>query len=180
MITYTLDSSDHLTAIGGGWQEFARSNNGNSLTEEEILGRPLFDFIHGAEIRQIYKSIFTKVRETGRALKFTFRCDAPDMRRSMEINIAPLPDGGLEIRTDLLTEEPRRTVPVLEPDVPRTMEILPICCICGSVQSEAGYWVPLEEGCARLGLFESSCQPQLSHGYCPTCFAEQLKLVQST
>lgn len=177
MITYSLDLNNTLVDVGGDWDAFALANQGDDLTRENVLGAPLFRFIVGAEVTAIYKSLFAKVRNHGHALSFAFRCDSPTFRRRMKIYIAPMPNQGLAVRTELLEEIPREEVPLLDPGIPRTEELIQICCICSDVRSKEGLWVPIEQESARRNLLENSALPRLSHGYCPQCLEEQLTLL---
>lgn len=177
MITYSLDANDTLIDIGGTWEDFARENKGESLTRENVLGKSLFTFVNGREVRSIYKSLFSKVRRQGSTLSFAFQCDSPTCRRRMRIHIDPMPDQGLTVRTELIEEIPREEVPLLDPGLPRTEEQIQICCICSDVRSKEGLWVPIEKESDRRKLLESSALPQLSHGYCPRCLEEQLTLL---
>jgi hypothetical protein len=179
MIVYSLDDRDRLIAVGGAWDEFACANHGDHLTRDQVLGKPLFDYVAGPEIQHVYKALFARVRRAQRALTFLFRCDAPACCRRMRMKIEPLPENGLAIRTELLDEIPRGVVPVLDPSVPRTDEALHICCICANVKSQGDTWVPIEEESARLGLFETRVLPRLSHGYCPSCLDDQIRLIDA-
>ena len=178
MITYSLDSNNTLVDVGGDWEAFALANHGDDLTRENVLGMPLFRFIVGAEVTMIYKALFTKVRNQQRPLSFIFRCDSLTCRRQMMIHIDPLPSLGLAVRTELLEDAQRDEVPLLEPGVPHTEEIIHICCICSDVQSTGNRWVPIEMESARRHLLECDAVPRLSHGYCPDCMENQLKLLE--
>ena len=85
----------------------------------------------------------------------------------MRMTILPLPDKGLEFRSELLREEPRPKVDLLDPALPRGTDFLEMCSWCKKVK--APDWVEVEEGVARLGLFQEPGLPRVSHGICPDC-----------
>lgn len=176
MITYTLDAQDIIVAVGEAWDAFARANDGEALLAERVKGRPLFDFVQGSEVVQLYHALFRKARASQRPLSFTFRCDAPSCQRRMSFDVNPLPDGGLQVRTELLDEAARRPVRLLDPHVPRDDTFAVLCAICSDVKSEDGQWRRLEEESERRGWLEAETVPRLSHSYCPRCLEEQLQL----
>lgn len=178
MITYTLDLDNKLVDVGGDWETFARENQGESLTRDKVLGAPLFRFVSGPEVVMLYKALFAKVRSQQQPLSFAFRCDSPTCRRRMKIHIEPRPHLGLSVRTELLEEEGREEISLLRPDFPRTDELIQICCICSDVRSEGDTWIPIEEESARRRLLEGNAVPRISHGFCPRCLENQLKLLE--
>lgn len=54
----------------------------------------------------------------------------------------------------------------LDRHVQRLEGLLPICCFCKSIRTEAGVWEPLE-----VYISERS-EAQFSHGFCPRCGQE--------
>lgn len=175
MVEYTLDANDIVVDIGGEWDEFARANRGEDVVRVRVLGRPIFDFITGSEVQQLYRSIFAKVRQKRRSLSLTFRCDAPKFRRLMACTIAPERRDCVRIEVKLISEEPREPQPILDRDMQRDRSLVVICCICGDIKSEGGDWVGVELESSRCGWLESNLVPQLSHAYCPACFEKELR-----
>jgi hypothetical protein len=65
-------------------------------------------------------------------------------------------------------EERDASQPLLDPDAPRGGGTLLMCGWCDRFEVD-GEWVEVEEAARRLGLFERSEMPRLSHGICPEC-----------
>ena len=179
MITYRLDSENRLVDVGGDWEQFARDNDGDGLSRDYVVGRPLFAFIEGPSIVQMYRAIFNKVRQTQKIIAFDFRCDAPVCRRRIRLQVAPGTDDSVELTAAIVESTVREPVPLFDKKVPRSQEKICICCICSDVQSEGRRWVGIEEETTRLKLMESDAIPQLSYGYCPRCLEAQIKMLES-
>ncbi len=133
-----------------------------------MVGQPLHGFITDMETRHIYDLLLHRVRKTGDAVVVTFRCDAPALRRFMELRVAPWSDGGVELDCRLVRREPREAVALLDPTHDRSSEFLTICSWCKRVRVGAA-WVEVEEAVERLALFHADRLPQLTHGMCPGC-----------
>jgi hypothetical protein len=56
-----------------------------------VIGFLLWDFICHPETKQLFHDLLKKVRETGRPVTFPYRCDSPDCRRFMELEIVRYP-----------------------------------------------------------------------------------------
>lgn len=87
VVQYEIDATDRLVRVNDAWSSFATANGGLHLVAHRIIGCSLWDFIAGETTRQVYKSLLRRVRDGGRS-RFTYRCDAPERRRSMEMTIA--------------------------------------------------------------------------------------------
>lgn len=165
---YHIDSEERLTCANDEWLAFAVENNSSHLTRKSVLERPLWDFITGMETRHLYRLIFSKVKKTGMPVKIPYRCDSPELRRFMEMEIVPVKDGSVQMNCTLLRVEPRPRMDLLDPFMDRSNEFLTICSWCRRVKIGSG-WVEVEEAVQRLNLFEAQRLPQLTHGICPDC-----------
>src|SRR6266852_7911105 len=75
-VLYRIDGADVLTDVSGAWDEFARGNGGIG----QVVGRPLWHFVTGTEVRAVWSQMLRRVREVGGPLAFLYRCDAPGLR----------------------------------------------------------------------------------------------------
>lgn len=166
---YKIDSEDRLTVVDTAWLRFARQNGGVRLERESVVGRPLWDFVAGAETRRIYRLMFRRIRSDGSGVSVPFRCDSPSMRRLMVLELSSNPEGGIELKTKLIRNEPRDPVPLLNPAFPRTDDFLTICSWCKQVLLPTGRWATTENAISKLGLFLAPQLPRLTQGICPTC-----------
>lgn len=166
---YQIDSEDNLVRVTEEWLRFAVDNGWQGFTEKSVLNRPIWDFIQDMETRHIYRLIFSKVREASTIVLIPFRCDSPDLRRFMEMELVPEPQNSIEINCRLLKVEHRPYMRLLDPSADRSGEFLTICSWCKRIKT-GSVWLEVEDAVKRLKLFESEKLPQLTHGACPACF----------
>lgn len=166
-VAYRIDSRDVFVHLSDGWLDFATANDAPDLRPENVVGRPLWDFVADETTRQLYREILVRVR-AGRVVSFPFRCDAPDSRRFMEMSVTTLGGGVVEFESTTRREEERDPPqPLLDREAPRAGDLLRICGWCKRV--DAGGWREVEEAVAALRLFERRELPRLTHGMCDGC-----------
>lgn len=166
-LVYMVDERDRLIYVNPAWELFALENDAPELTAHSVLGRPLLDFIHGAESKHMTSMLLRRVRAAGSAIVVPFRCDSSSQRRELEMVVTPI-DGCVEFRTRVSRSLPRRPIPLLTRGRPRTDELLTLCSWCNRVKV-FDQWVELEDAAQVLGLFERPILPTLTHGICTRC-----------
>lgn len=118
--------------------------------------------------------LIRRLRDRGGAVELPFRCDAPGLRREMNIRIAAGSTGrAVMFRTSLRSEEARKPQRLLDPQAERDEETLEMCGWCDRFRV-AGEWVEVEVAAARLELFRRDRLPRISHGICAQCDARLL------
>jgi hypothetical protein len=168
-VLYRIDSEDRLAELNDGWLAFAQANQGQALHSSNILGRSLWDFVADAETRHLYQVMVQRLREAGPPVRFRFRCDAPDRRRLLAMEITGDKTGGIQFSVTPVLEEPRVSISLLDPSHARGEHFLTMCSWCKRTRLPTGRWVEIEEAVEELGLFEDSPLPGVSHGICSTC-----------
>ncbi len=88
---WIIDAADKLVHVNDAWLAFAGENTAPQLTAASVLNQPIWRFIQGQETIYLYKQIFGRVRAGKSPVKFPFRCDSPDCRRFMEMQLSLLP-----------------------------------------------------------------------------------------
>lgn len=167
-ILYRLNNEDQIIFVNNAWDQFASANEGGHLAGGQVLRRCLWDFIADSTTQQLYRDVLKRVR-SGRPVRFGFRCDSPDRRRLMEMDILPKDNRAVEFRTRTVSEEGREPQLLLDVHQSRSDELLRMCSWCKKVDI-GGDWTEVEEAVARLRLFEQAVLPNLTHGICETCF----------
>ena len=168
-LQYRLNAQDQISSVNQEWVSFAEANEGRTLLPPEILGRPLWDFIADVETQHIYRVIHRRVRTLRVPVRLSFRCDGPERRRLLQLDI--LAGDGLELlyRVRTLKEEIRPSVPLLDPRRPRSETFVTMCAWCKRIAASPRRWLEVEDGVAALGLFDETRPPQITHGVCEEC-----------
>lgn len=166
---YWLDDRDQIVFVSEAWDAFALANSGEQLTENRVLGRPLWEFITDRTTRLLYRDILAWVRG-GHPVRFILRCDSPGCCRLLEMGVSAGLGGSVEFRIRTLSEEPRKPQPLLDTERPHSKELLRMCGWCKKV-AVCGGWVEVEEAVSLLGLFERALLPDVTHGICEDCYA---------
>lgn len=174
-VAYQLNAADEIVFVNDDWVRFALANQGEAYLPEKVLHHKIWDFIKDDLSVQLYRQIFERVRG-GRAFQFSFRCDAPERRRLLEMTIRPGKDGGLELETKPLWVQHRAPQKLLE-NVTATHpeETLLMCGWCKRINVGDGNWEEVEDAVVRLGLFERQESVQVSHGICQRCYDQVFK-----
>ena len=169
---WTIDRDNVITSVGGDWDAFAESNDAASLCGSSVVGRSLFDFISGEETQRIYRLLLRRVRAVDAPVIVPFRCDSPEMRRHMRLEIEPLSERAIEFRGVLVAAEPRPHLRLLARNAPRSEALLVSCSFCLRMRLPNGEWIEAEDAVVRLGLLTLERTPRLAHGICPACKAK--------
>jgi len=168
-ISYRINSRDEIVFINDEWSQFALTNNAQSISQENVLFRSLWDFISDDKVKYIYKEILRRVN-AGRSFKFNLRCDSPEIRRLLEMNITPQKNGEAQFDTRTIWTQLRMPPILFKNDAPPTDNLLIICSWCNKIETGNGIWEEIEEAVRSLRLFELETLPKVSHGMCESCY----------
>ncbi len=166
---YRIDRSDHIIEVDDAWLTFAAGNDAAGLDRSHVVGRSIWDFVHGEATRHLYQLVFDSVRSRHRPVTLPFRCDSPDQRRYMELLVAPAEGGDLLLAGVLLRIEVRPAVALLSAHRRARSGIVTLCSWCKRVRLEDGSWAEVERAVEVMGLFDEAELPRISHGMCPDC-----------
>jgi hypothetical protein len=169
-VLYRIDGADVLTDVSGAWDEFARGNGGIG----QVVGRPLWHFVTGTEVRAVWSQLLRRVRELGGPLAFLYRCDAPGLRRLTQMELLADSDGYVAFRSTQIKVAAAATY-IGRWEQGTCRDAIFVCGWCARVRLDA--WVAPEEAAAELGL-AGGRGARLSHGVCETCARELRALGQ--
>lgn len=116
----------------------------SSVNEEWLSGRPLWDFIGDPATKHIYRLLHRRVRG-GSPVRVSFRCDGPQRRRLLELDISPGTEQQLVYRVRTVKQEDRLPVPLLDPHRPRSDRFVTMCGWCKRVAAPPIGWLEVEE-----------------------------------
>lgn len=178
---YRIDRDDKIVSVSNNWTGFARENDWSASSPvgpANVVGRSIWQFFSGIETQHLYQILVEQARKHQKPLCFSFRCDSPRARRMFDLTITPLEDGAIEFQSALRKVEPRGSVSLLSADVERALPPVQICSTCKKVALDGHEWVEADEAVRRLGLLETSPQPQLTHGLCPACLQAAMREIR--
>jgi hypothetical protein len=169
---YVVDREDVITSVDEAWLAFARANDAETLTREPVVGRPLWDFVTGRGVVHLYRLLMQRVRSTDSPLLVPFRCDSPNVRRSMRLDLLPGVDGSITLRGVLLRAQPRPSLRLVASGGARGDRLVPMCSMCKRVRTAQQEWLELEDAVVRMRLLSADPAPDVTHGVCPDCTSE--------
>ena len=183
-VVYVLDPASTLIAVGRrNWNAFADANGGPELENgSSAVGRSIFDFICGDDVRTAWKRAFDYVERVKRPLRLSVRCDSPGVQRELLMIVSPVviedSVGSVLVQSLTMSEVVRPPLVLFDFAAMRSrrsripdMQVLALCSYCQNVRFPPGShdgdgrWLAAEEY-YRLG---GSSQVRVSHGICPPC-----------
>jgi hypothetical protein len=166
---WIIDGADKIVHVNDAWLVFAGENTAPQLTATMVLNHPLWLFIQGQETSYLYRQIFSRVRAGVSPVKFPFRCDSPDCRRFMEMQLALLPDNAIQFMAHILREEWRDPIDLLDNSRDRSGEFVKVCSWCKKINIPGQGWGEIETAIEALDLFGHRPMPRMTHTICDSC-----------
>ncbi len=166
--TYRIDGLDRITDVSPAWLLFAKKNDAAELDESRVIGREIWEFIVGDEVRRVYKEIFRSLRESNKELIVPFRCDSPGIMRHMELHMRSAPANAIEFTGKLDTSLRRRPVSLFDVHASRSEDSIPICSFCRRLKITRE-WVPAAAAVTRKRWFGNRPVPKLNESLCRDC-----------
>ncbi|MCB0221704.1 MAG: hypothetical protein KDH09_18550 [Chrysiogenetes bacterium] len=168
-ISYKIDGLDRIVETGGDWEAFAQANGGAHLGKK-LLGTSLWSHIQCVDLITLYRPLLKHVRETGEAIRFPSQCNSPELIREGEMQLSPLPDGGIEFRVLIHSESPRKKSTQVCPQFQAIRGVMDMCDWCLNVRLRGeGLWDSTVEAVRKQGLLACECVPDLRRVICPEC-----------
>jgi hypothetical protein len=135
-----------------------------------IVGRNLYDFIDGMDVRHLYKTLESRVLKTGRAISFAYRCDSPVIRREMCMKLSR--DAEMIRYESAVIRETRRARPI-PLQVMKAPTFVAMCSFCQKYRFPVSskIWKELET------LFLEDSLPdefRFTHGICEDCYVRAM------
>lgn len=174
--TCTIDALDRIVFVNEAWVRFQRSLCDAAVTVDTAVGRPLWDFIEGVQVRQLWKVLYERVRAVGAPAFVPMRADTPQLRRVIDVELHPLPERAIQHIYECAWTEARLAVALLDPAWPRDDDkALLRCAWCSRIQVRLGAWEEVEDAQLTLHLEGAGPLPALKTGVCAGCKQSLLK-----
>jgi hypothetical protein len=172
LFIYRVDRDDRISFVNDEWVAFAMENGLSELLARGVVGKSLWDFIVDPSVQRLYQELFHRVRVKKSKPKIPYRCDSPDCRRVMHMEVFASPDGEIHLINRILQQEFRPSVSILESSADRSSDSVAVCSMCKKIRLRENTWYEIEESAAILGMSHSGPYPQLSHSICDGCLWE--------
>lgn len=170
MFVHQIEADDTLSWVNEAWLQFARENQASHLNLETILGRPLWDFITEATTRHFYQIIVQRARALTRVVTLHYRCDSPEKRRFMRMEIHPMGQGRIQFRNWILREELRPALELVSHQSSAGPRLITMCSWCKRIKNPMNNsWEELEDAIRQMQLFKYDKPSPITHGICPEC-----------
>lgn len=176
-LTYRVDRNNRLTFVDEGWEASAATPETRELTAENLIGQPLETFLCDYESYEIYRALIEKVRASGRAVEFPLRCDSPEVRRYMRMRISAYGKDEVQFESRVIKAESREPQPLLSIGALRSNAYLVMCGWCKRIRHANDRWEEVEIVVRDLNLMEAPKLPNLTHGVCPSCYDDMMRLL---
>jgi hypothetical protein len=168
---YAIDNHGVIIRVCGGWDDFAAQNGGQNVLGSRVIGTKLYDYMTEA-VAHLYEQLVNDARAAGKTRAIPFRCDAPDLRRFMQLTVSPGLSGEMLLESTLLRKEERPPVellakPFVKPNGNHERSLLRMCAWCKRVQRD-NRWIEIEQALRDAAIV---CTENLSvtHGICADC-----------
>lgn len=165
LVRLRLDPDGTIAAVNDAFDRFARDNHSPQISARSVVGRRLDDFITGDETRMFVSVLIKGAQVLGRESTRLYRCDSPDTKRLMEMRIAPLAEGGVEMLHRVVWSEslPRRMAFTA---VGKVVAMARRCSMCNRLQLDGQWWEPDQAPLSERG------EIRVFYGICEDCQAE--------
>jgi hypothetical protein len=172
VVSYSVNDADRIDWVNEEWDRFALSNDAPGLLASAVIGSTLWSHISDLTLRHLLQKIFARARSSRQPLVLTCRCDAPMVRRELDVCIESRDGRSIHVASTVTAEMPRR--------IPYTLGgrlgLIRMCSWCNAVDV-GGQWVDLEVAVGELGLLKGPHHPEITHTLCLRC--EQILRAES-
>jgi len=163
-IVYELDVDNNIVAVNSVWQSFALENHAPELSFDQVIGKPLMQYISGNTTKQFWQTLLDKARAADSALHLDYRCDSPDIRRFMHMKVYRGERDKLHVESALLRTESRPVSVHFKRAQQRGSDTKVRCSFCNHILHKS-HWVEAESLVAGSGVVSL----EVTYGICPKC-----------
>ena len=172
---HTIDANNRIVAVNSAWLEFMRTILPVAIEAQDVIGRPMWDFVSGTQVRQLWEVLFDRVRGVGAPVFVPMRADTADLRRVLDVELHPMPERSIRQVFELVWTEARPRVALFDHSQPRSEATLTCCAWCSRIQVRLGTWEEIEDAQLTLRIEAAAALPTLTRGVCSSCKQSLLK-----
>lgn len=138
------------------------------LDEDRVIGRLLWDFVHGGATQRLYDTLIREVRRSGRKLAFDYRGDSPCTIRYMRMSLLPGPRGVVRFLSEVLHEQSQSRAVYLAHAPHQRRSELQHCGLCNRL-SHNGRWHTLDHLIKTTDLIDDLMPTEVGDTVCDPC-----------
>lgn len=169
-IQYELDEHNIITDVSAAWDQFALENDGYHVMEKHVKGQSLFSFVKGESTKMMIDLLLNKARLLKKTVTHKYRCDSPDCKRYMEMDIVPVYEGKLVLRHRTLRTEKLNNKIAFEFNPQKAHEHkkpMIRCSVCNRIYIK-DQWLEPDQAMAKKWLPVAASLPVI-YGICNEC-----------
>lgn len=168
-LEYAVDREDRISRVCDRWDRVAEDAGAPQLVAGRVVGSFLWGHVTDPTTRLLWEALAAAARSTGRHRSVPLRCDTPEWRRWIRLDVSVA--GPELVFQSRLERVELRSRPLPLSPTPAAGEGSPLwmCSWCKRVAVRKDDWLELEEAAVRLGLFEEARPVAISHGICGSC-----------
>jgi hypothetical protein len=163
-VIYELDGDNNIVAVNPVWHDFAVANNAAELCLDQVIGKPLMQFVSGNITKQFWQTLLDKARRANTPLQLDYRCDSPALRRFMRIKLYRGDNETLYVDSAMLRAEPRPVSIHFKRAQQRGAETKVRCSFCNFILYKS-HWHEAE----NLVVTAHAVTLEVIYGICPMC-----------
>lgn len=142
---YWLDDNDIIVRTCSGWDEFALANNGGEVLSGRTIGQPIWAFIKDDNTRMWVYALLQNVRVSGKTIIRPYRCDSPEEKRFMRMEVRRETDQLISLRHRIMrSEKISQAVNIVYQPKKFVQTRLQRCSICNRLH-DGEKWLDIEE-----------------------------------
>jgi hypothetical protein len=166
-VEFVINQNNDIVKVCQDWDRFARENNAPELLGAAVIGHPLSEFVSGIITKKFISNLLSIARSRKDPVAFEYRCDSPQVRRYMKMEVHCIAGGNVRfIHTELRTELRIRPINFIRKTI-REKNTLIRCSMCNLVLIK-NYWGEFEVDANSSSVTEV----YVTYGICPACQAK--------
>lgn len=164
-VIYIINPDNLIIQINDAWDKFAAENQGDAIPKVAVLGHSVLEFVSGKVTQRYWQNLLERARHSTAPLRVNYRCDAPNLKRWMQMELRLLDNGDLRISHVQRYAQHRKNAVFFVRALQRGKQGYIRCSMCNRVKS-AERWVEPEE----IGVATATTHTlQVTYGLCESC-----------
>lgn len=147
-VTCLINPDNIIIDVNQAWDCFAQENDSPAATRNGVSGKSIFDLVSGKITKQYWRVMLERAWLSAQPLSMDYRCDSPDTKRWMRMELCRMEDGNMRIIHTLLASEKRLPKIHFRLAQQRSRDTHVCCSMCNRIK--AG-----EQWCEAESLFPS-------------------------